>query len=85
MGSVVGVDATAAAAAAEVRSAETALRGAAAEEPGRWWSAYELKVQARNGWSAAAMSVALNQMIADGILELANGDQVRLNAAWNSR
>lgn len=73
------IDATVAAAAAEVTEAEGALRDLVAEDPDRWQGAYELKARARNGWSAAAMSIALNRLLADGAFELSDGDQIRLS------
>jgi hypothetical protein len=79
MESTVAIDATAAALAEDVATAEEALRNLAAAEPERWWAAYELKAQARNGGSAGAMSMALNRLVDDGTFDLTNGDQVRLS------
>jgi hypothetical protein len=79
MESAMAIDATAAAAAKEVAAAENAIRALASADQDRSWSAYELKTQARNGWSASAMSVALNRLVDDGILELTDGDRVRLS------
>jgi hypothetical protein len=76
---VMPIDATSAAASAEVLAAERALRELAERDPARWWSGYELKAQARNGWSAAAMSVALNRLVDGGTLERASRDRIRLS------
>lgn len=40
-----------------------------AESEDRWWTARELKVRARNGWSSGVMGLALRQLLADGLLE----------------
>jgi hypothetical protein len=63
----------------EVAQAREALIATVREEPDRWWSAYDLKVEVRNGWSAGAMSLALNELVEDGTFE-ARHDEVRLRS-----
>jgi hypothetical protein len=66
-------DPTFAALAAEVAAAEKALAETAAEDPHRWWYPYELRSSARNGWSAGAMGIAMDNLIARRIL-IVNAD-----------
>lgn len=51
----------------------------ATEEP-RWWTAHELKVRARNGWSSAVVGLALQDLIAEGKFEQGPDLRVRLSA-----
>jgi hypothetical protein len=71
-------DATSARLAKEIAEAREALIETARLDPERWWFAYELKDQARNGWSAGAMNMALRRMIDAEIFEL-DGDRIRLH------
>jgi hypothetical protein len=61
----------------EVAEAREALVDSARRDPERWWFAYELKDQARNGWSSSAMSMALTRLIDTDVFEL-QGDRIRL-------
>ena len=63
--------------ASEIADAREALLDSAQHEPERWWLAYELKDEARNGWSASAMNMALARLIDTGVFEL-DGDRIRL-------
>lgn len=72
-------DATFAALADEIASARDALLELASEQPDRWWRPYELKVQARNGWSAGAMDLALEELIDAGALEVGQALRVRVH------
>lgn len=72
-------DAASARLAKEIAEAREAMLDLARQEPDRWWYAYELKDQARNGWSGGAMSIALGRMIETGIFELDSGDRIRLH------
>jgi RNA:NAD 2'-phosphotransferase (TPT1/KptA family) len=48
------------------------LKVAASDE--RWWTARELKVRARNGWSSGVMGLALRQLVGEGLLEQRRSD-----------
>jgi hypothetical protein len=62
----------------EIARARDQLLTVAASES-RWWTARELKVRARNGWSSGVMGLALRALIDDGKLEQRRSDlQVRL-------
>jgi hypothetical protein len=61
----------------EIVAARGALLERINENPERWWPAYELKDDARNGHSAGAMNMALTRLIDDGLVEL-DGDRIRL-------
>jgi hypothetical protein len=61
-----------------ITQASAALMRAAQEEPGRWWTAYELKVNARNGFSAGVMGLALRRLIDEGELERRSDYRVRV-------
>jgi hypothetical protein len=71
------LDPTAAALAEEVAAAREALVDLCMSSPERSWPAYELKRAARNGWSAGAMTLALNRLLSEGVLR-ADGDLVHL-------
>ena len=57
----------------EVAAAREALIAQVATDPDHWWSAYDLKVAVRNGWTSGAMSLALNQLVDEGVLEAQKG------------
>lgn len=78
METTVPIDATTAALAQEVEAAQKALVELVTQEPRDCWPAYELKAKARNGWSAGAMSLALNRLLEDGTFVLAGGDCIRM-------
>ena len=61
----------------EIAAAREALTDLALARAGDWSYAYELKAQARNGWSAGAIGLALSQLIEEGRFEV-DGDRVRL-------
>jgi hypothetical protein len=79
MESSMALDATTEFLAGEIRAASAALVSEARQAPERWWPAWELKAQARNGWSDGAMSLGLNRLIQDGTFAV-KGDSVRLNS-----
>ena len=62
----------------EVTAAREALVAHMQADVEAWWSTYDLKIQVRNGWTPGAMSLALNELVDEGILE-ARGDEVRLS------
>jgi hypothetical protein len=64
------VDQTYAALAEEVTAAERALIEVAEREPGKWWYPYELRQEARNGWSPGAMGIALDDLIERGVFQM---------------
>lgn len=65
----------------EIASARESLLRLAREEPvDRWWTAHELKVRARNGWSSAVMGLALRELLDEGIFEQGDDLRVRLRA-----
>jgi len=57
----------------EIVAASTALLELVDEDPSHLWHPYDLKTRVRNGWSAGAVSLALNGLIEDGTLELHEG------------
>ena len=61
-------DATEQAIGRDIAEARLALVEVAGEPPVRWWSAYDLKVQARNGWSSGVMGLALRQLLDEQVL-----------------
>lgn len=64
-----------------IAEARVALEDLARQEPARWWTAYELKVRARNGWSSGIMGLALRQLLDDEVFEQSPEDlRVRLKA-----
>lgn len=64
----------------EIEAARDVLVEAAAREPGRWWSARELRDAARNGWAPAAVMIALNRLVAEERFERDERFRVRLVA-----
>ena len=62
----------------EVAAARDALVEAAQADAGKWWSAYELKIHARNGSGSGAVSLAMNDLVDDGTFELNEDLRVRL-------
>ncbi len=71
-------DATFAALTDEIAAAREALVALASEEPDRWWSPFDLKTEARNGWSGGAMSLALGELVDDGVFSVGPDRRVRL-------
>jgi hypothetical protein len=63
----------------EIREAADALLAKAGQKPEKWWRAYDLKDQTRNGWSAGALDIALSRLIDTGRFET-RGDEVRLRS-----
>jgi hypothetical protein len=63
----------------EVRAARDALVETAGQR--EWWTAYELKVRARNGWGSGAMSLAMNDLVEDGTFEVGDDLKVRLRSS----
>jgi hypothetical protein len=63
----------------EIGQALDALLQLAREEPeDRWWTAHELAVGARNGWSSAVADLALRKLLDDGAFEQGPDLRVRL-------
>ena len=62
----------------EVIGSRRALVDVARAEPGRWWHPHELRQLARNGWSAGAMGIALDGLIARSVFEVGADQRVRL-------
>lgn len=54
------------------------VKVAKAEREDRWWTARELAVRARNGWSSAVVDLALQELLDEGIFEQRADLQVRL-------
>jgi hypothetical protein len=67
-----------AAVAEEVRAARDALVRVAGAQKNEWWYPADLRMQARNGWSAGAMGVALDGLVDDGVFEVSPDLCVRL-------
>ena len=63
--------------AGEIAEARDALLDVVQRDPKRWWVAYQLKDQARNGWSASIMNMALARLVDTGVFELKD-DCIRL-------
>jgi|GEM_PF-2442920 len=61
----------------EIAAARDAIVALCQQDPDRTWHAFELKAQARNGWSAGAMTLALNRLLSEGTFQL-EGDCIRL-------
>lgn len=78
MGGSMAIDATTEFLAREIGEAREALLREAGLFPERWWPAWELKAQARNGWSDGAMNLALNRLIQEGTFAVKE-DSVRLS------
>jgi hypothetical protein len=72
------LDATFAALTKEIAAAREAMLAVAGERPKDWWNPYELKTTARNGWSAGAMSLALDALVESGALEVGPDLRVRV-------
>jgi hypothetical protein len=70
MGSAMTVDQTYIALTEQVAAAEKAIVAEAKKAAGEWWYPYDLRKQARNGWSAGAMGIAMDNLIARGVLEV---------------
>ena len=64
----------------EITAAQEALLGLASQEPDRWWTPRELRIEARNGWSSGAMGLALAALVDDGRLEQRHDFRVRFHS-----
>jgi hypothetical protein len=62
----------------EITDARKALVELARRNPEQWWTAHELKVRARNGWSSGVMGLALQELLDDGCFEQRHDLRVRL-------
>lgn len=62
----------------EIARACDALIEVAREDPERWWTAHELKVRARNGWSSGVMGLALRELLSEGQFERRSDLRLRL-------
>lgn len=72
------VDATDRTISQEIEQAREALLQLAREGPeDRWWTAHELAVCARNGWSSAIVDLALRELLDEGLFEQRSDLQVR--------
>lgn len=76
----VSADPTDAALEQEILCAQEALVRLARQRPEQWWTAHELKVRARNGWSSGVMGLALRGLLDDGRFEQGQDLRVRLRA-----
>jgi hypothetical protein len=56
----------------QVSAVRTELLRVARDEPGRWWSAQELRDTVQNGYPSTLVSIALNDLIASDDLRLNN-------------
>ncbi len=74
MGTTMTVDATDRVLDAEIARAREKLLEVARQDAEKWWTARELKVQARNGWGSGVMGLALRALVADGELEQRRSD-----------
>lgn len=74
------VDATDRTITEEIEAARAQLVHVAETEPkpDGWWTARELAVRARNGWSSAIVDLALRQLLDEGIFEQGPDLLVRL-------
>jgi hypothetical protein len=52
-----------------IGKAREVLIGLATEEPERWWTPYELKARARNGWGSGVVGLALRELVREGVLQ----------------
>lgn len=53
----------------EIKAARDALIAVAKQKPGQQWTAYDLAVRARNGWSSAIVDLALRELIDEGAFQ----------------
>jgi RNA:NAD 2'-phosphotransferase (TPT1/KptA family) len=53
----------------EIAEARDALLALVEQQPEQWWTARDLKVRTRNGWSSGVMGLALQELLEEGILE----------------
>jgi hypothetical protein len=59
-------------------AAKNALIELASSEPDKWWTAFELKARARNGWSSAVMGLAFRDLVSEEVFEQGPGLRVRI-------
>jgi len=62
----------------QVRAAKRALVELADSTPEKWWTAFDLKKEARNGESSSTMGLALIELLKEGGLE--RGPDLRVRA-----
>jgi hypothetical protein len=67
--------------AAEIEEARTALLAALEDKPEHVWTAQELRDTVRNGWSSAAVMMALNRLIAEGVATVDTRHRIQLSSA----
>jgi hypothetical protein len=53
----------------DISGARAAIVELAGQSPDRWWTAHELKVQARRHWSSGVMGLAMRRLIGEGHFE----------------
>jgi RNA:NAD 2'-phosphotransferase (TPT1/KptA family) len=58
--------------------AKDALVELASRDPEKWWTAFELKARARNGWSSAVMGLAFRELVSEKVFEQGSGLRVRI-------
>ena len=64
----------------EIAQARKAMLKLATQESEQWWTARDLKVQTRNGWSSGVMGLALQELLDEDLLEQRPHDlRVRLS------
>lgn len=64
----------------EVGQASVAVVEVGRTHPDRWWTARELRAEAQNGGSPAAVMMAINRLVAEGRFERDDRLRVRLIA-----
>jgi hypothetical protein len=65
----------------QIEAAKRGLVELALTTPRRWWTAFDLKEEARNGWSAPTMDLALYDLVDEGRLEERHDHRLRARAA----
>ena len=64
-----------------IEAAKHRLAQVADSEPKKWWTAFDLKEAARNGWSAPTMDLALYDLVDEGGLEERGDHRLRARRA----
>ena len=62
----------------QIAAARCAMGDLVARTPERWWTPFELKKSARNGWSASIMGLAFYELLDGGELEQGTDLRVRV-------
>jgi hypothetical protein len=53
----------------DVAAAKKSLLAVSHAEPERWWTAFDLKTRARNGWTGSTMGLALYELLDEDCFE----------------